>query len=92
MNSKECLEKLKSMPTCSECELYGSCFDKPLCNELYNTIKQDLDKLEKLEKVIDILRRKILIVKTPDGIEFRIYEKITQQDYMLLQEVLLNKC
>lgn len=50
LNSKEALKKLKSMPTCSECELYGSCFDKPLCNELYNTIKQDLDKLESLER------------------------------------------
>ena len=45
MNSKECLEKLKSMPSCSECENYGKCFDKPLCNELYDIITQDLKQL-----------------------------------------------
>ena len=61
MTSKEALEKLKSMPTCSECELYGSCFGKPLCNELYNTIKQDLDRLEKLEKAIEILKELFFI-------------------------------
>lgn len=53
MNSKECLEKLKEMPTCSECELYGKCFERPLCNELYNTIKQDLDRVEMFEKALD---------------------------------------
>ena len=50
MTSKEALKKLKSMPTCSECELYGSCFEKPLCNVLYNTIKQDLDRLEEFKQ------------------------------------------
>lgn len=55
-DSKEALERLKEMPTCSECELYGKCFERPLCNELYNTIKQSLDRLEKLEQFVDIYK------------------------------------
>ena len=113
MNSKRALEILKEevIPNSGylDYEEYGSYENEMLEN--YNIIKQDLDKLEslerfkkrlledtnklynenqKLKKVIDILRRKILIVKTPNGIEFRIYEKITQQEYMILIEVLHN--
>lgn len=58
MNSKEALERLKSMPTCSECENYGKCFEKPLCNELYNIISIDLDRLEHLEKGGQVLMDK----------------------------------
>lgn len=75
MTGKECLERLKSMPTCSECELYGSCFDKPLCNELYNTIEKDLDRLEKLEKENQTLNQTIQTIRQNarnDYVEFEI--------------------
>ena len=50
MNSKEALDILLAMPNCSECEKYGECFTKPYCKELKDSIKQDLDRLEQLEK------------------------------------------
>ena len=100
MNSKEALNKLKIMPPCSECENYGECFGKPLCNELYDIISKDLDRLEKLEKVIEILKIfnfTLYIVKDNNETSFRIYtnhlletQVITKEEYELLKGVLEN--
>lgn len=54
MNSKECLEELLSMlnyEQVDECDKKG----------LLRTIKQDLDKLEKLEKAINLIKEYLTI-------------------------------
>lgn len=65
-------------------------------------IKQDLDRLEKLEKVIEILKRfnfTIYTIKYNDNeTEFKIYtdclletQELTQEEYDLLKECLNDK-
>ena len=67
------------------------------------TIREDLDRLEKLEKVIDILENKIvniLILKyciaKGGGVEtynlhYKTEDQITQEEYELLKEVFGNE-
>lgn len=83
MTPKEALENLKDeiIPDYAleyeEDEGY-----KNWVNELYLTIKQDLERKEKLEKVIEILKEKFV---------FNIDSKqwiLTKQEYELLKEVL----
>ena len=59
----------------------------------YETIKQDLDRLEKLEKVIEILKKALLLnVKEVRGIYYILgYDTnycMTKEEYDLLKEVL----
>ena len=59
----------------------------------YETIKQDLDRLEKLEKVIEILKKALLLnVKEVRGIYYILgYDNnyvMTKEEYDLLKEVL----
>ena len=78
MNSKEALDILLAMPNCSECEKYGECFTKPYCKELKDSIKQDLDRLEQLEKENTKLKQAINILK--DKVYLRI-KKYCEKDY-----------
>lgn len=56
MISKECLEKLFSIPKyCNQCPYNAECnFPNTSCDKLYETIKQDLEVLEWLKEHIDI--------------------------------------
>ena len=99
MTSKECLEHI-----CKNCD--NKCcpyihYEKSRCG-FYGVIRKDLDRLEKLEKVIDILENKIvniLILKyciaKGGGVEtynlhYTTEEPITQEEYELLKEVFGN--
>ena len=61
MTSKECLERLFGSYISSKC--YGINYKQD--DEDYNTIKQDLERLEKLEQALDILKEKpeILMIR-----------------------------
>ena len=74
---------------------------RKICNKYgingtdYGTIKQDLDRLEKLEKVIEILKKALLLnVKEVRGIYFTLaYDNnyvMTKEEYDLLKGVLEN--
>ena len=99
MTSKECLEHI-----CKNCD--NKCcpyihYEKSRCG-FYGVIRKDLDRLEKLEKVIDILKNKIvniLILKyciaKGGGVEtynlhYKTEDQITQEEYELLKEVFGN--
>ena len=100
MTSKECLEHI-----CKNCD--NKCcpyihYEKSRCG-FYGVIRKDLDRLEKLEKVIDILENKIvniLILKyciaKGEGVEtYNLYytteDPITQEEYELFKEVFENE-
>ena len=108
MTSKEVLEYLR---TCKFCKIvmgtdyenddrYFTLYD--VFSEEIEIIEKDLDRLEKLEKVIDILENKIvniLILKyciaKGGGVEtynlhYKTEEQITQEEYDLLKEWLEN--
>ena len=62
----------------------------------YETIKQDLDRLEKLEKVIEILKKALLLnVKEARGVYYVIgFDTnycMTNEEYELLKEELENE-
>ena len=57
MNSKECLERLFGSYVNSKC--YGINYKKD--DEDFESIKQDLDKLEKMEKAIKTLKEELEI-------------------------------
>ena len=102
MTSKEALYKLEKNTNWSS--------DENIDKDLYNlwgnvacrAIKKDLERLEKLEKVIDILENKIvniLILKyciaKGGGVEtynlhYKTEDQITQEEYELLKEVFGN--
>ena len=99
LNSKEALEHI-----CKNCD--NKCcpyihYEKSRCG-FYGVIRKDLDRLEKLEKVIDILENKIvniLILKyciaKGGGVEtynlhYKTEDQITQEEYELLKEVFGN--
>ena len=99
LNSKEALEHI--CKTCdNECCPYIH-YEKSRCG-FYGVIRKDLDRLEKLEKVIDILENKIvniLILKyciaKGGGVEtynlhYKTEDQITQEEYELLKEVFGN--
>ena len=99
LNSKEALEHI--CKTCdNECCPYIH-YEKSRCG-FYGVIRQDLDRLEKLEKAFDIVTYKsvnILILKyciaKGGGVEtynlhYTTEEPITQEEYELLKEVFGN--
>ena len=100
LNSKESLEHI--CKTCdNECCPYIH-YEKSRC-VFYGVIKQDLDRLDKLEKAFDIVTYKsvnILILKyciaKGGGVEtynlhYKTEEQITQEEYDLLKEGLENE-
>lgn len=65
--------------------------------ELYNIVLKDLDRLEKLEKVIEILKKALLLnVKEARGVYYVLgYDNnyfMTKEEYELLNGVLENDC
>lgn len=98
MNSKECLERILNSPTP---KMRGGTY---LDIKIIESIKQDLDRLEKLEKVIKILKENLQLVLKQDIdplintkvyiVELKEYYKkytgfeTTQEKYELLKEVL----
>lgn len=60
--------------------------------EVYDFIKRLFEEIQKLEKAIDIFKRKMIIVKLRDN-EYIIRgnEYITKEQYDLLKEVLQNE-
>ena len=99
LNSKEALEHI--CKTCdNECCPYIH-YEKSRCG-FYGVIRQDLDRLEKLEKAFDIVTYKsvnILILKyciaKGGGVEtynlhYTTEVPITQEEYELLKEVFGN--
>lgn len=89
MNSKEALTMLSECAN-GECRMVFT-----QCLDLEKIIIQDLERLEKLEKVIEILKNK-LCLRVSSYQEFfniwfeqgsRLYKKITKKDCKLLKEV-----
>ena len=89
MTSKECLERI----------IFEAKMEKPIFSMYYQEflkpIEQDLDRLEKLEKVIEILKKALLLnVKEVRGIYYVLgYDNnycMTKEEYELLKEVLEN--
>ena len=95
MKSKEALENLGKInlgdnPYC----IFEDNLLKNCCKEEYETIKKDLDRLEKLEKCIDILKDNLFIYKK-DNYRLSVngsleYQEVTNQEYELLKEWLEN--
>lgn len=80
-------------------EAYDKIFDKltydqqqELGDQVLRTVYQDLLRLEKLKKVIEILKRNYLAIEknrnSDTGYIVSIESDITQQEYELLKEVL----
>ena len=91
MNSKECLERI----------IFEAKAEKPIFSMYYQEflkpIEQDLDRLEKLEKVIEILKKALLLnVKEARGVYYVLgYDNnyfMTKEEYELLKGVLENDC
>ena len=89
MTSKECLERI----------IFEAKMEKPIFSMYYQEflkpIEQDLDRLEKLEKVIEILKKSLLLnVKEVRGIYYVLgYDNnycMTKEEYELLKGVLEN--
>ena len=106
MTSKECLERLLKIAyiepglTKEKFITYAREIEhNKKCSDLYNIISQDLDKLEKLEKAIEILKDRLGLftscyggynykkITYEVGVNFDI-EEITKDQYELLKEVL----
>ena len=93
MTSKEALQEMLGLTTTH--------YDYWLkANDYYELIKQDLDRLEKLKKAIDILKDKLRL-SLNDSKAFKTINailpvgnndmnRLTQQEYELLKEVLGN--
>ena len=89
MKSKECLERI----------IFEAKMEKPIFSMYYQEflkpIEQDLDRLEKLEKVIEILKKALLLnVKEVRGIYYVLgYDTnycMTKEEFELLKGVLEN--
>ena len=97
LNSKVCLERLLKYVNINEADLITK-YGYSALNDI-ETIKQDLDKLEKLEKVIEILKEYLMIKVsiniygdyTLDACDYAI-PHLDKEQYELLKEVLGNKC
>ena len=90
MNSKECLNAILDMlnyEQIDECEK----------NNYLKTIKQDLDKLEQLEKALDILKNRFEIESIyKDDMFYAIdckntFYLLSKEEYELLKEVFGNE-
>ena len=105
MTSKKALERLYNMacveagPTKEKFITYARETEhNKTCSELYNAIKQDLDRLEKLEKAIEILKKKqvssIMIWNSIDVSDYNLYRQeipqlqLNDEEYELLKEYL----
>lgn len=90
MNSKQALELLfKNVKENFNKRIRFKNYDLPKLEEnCYEQIKQDLDKLEKLEKVIEILKGRICVHQ--DYVCYEMYADIPLKDneIELLKEVL----
>ena len=89
MKSKECLERI----------IFEAKMEKPIFSMYYQEflqpIEQDLDRLEKLEKVIEILKKALLLnVKEIRGLYYVLgYDTnycMTKEEFELLKGVLEN--
>ena len=89
MTSKECLERI----------IFEAKMEKPIFSMYYQEflkpIEQDLDRLEKLEKVIEILKKALLLnVKEIRGLYYVLgYDTnycMTKEEFELLKGVLEN--
>ena len=89
MNSKECLERI----------IFEAKMEKPIFSMYYQEflkpIEKDLDRLEKLEKVIEILKKALLLnVKEIRGLYYVLgYDTnycMTKEEFELLKGVLEN--
>ncbi len=95
MNSKEALKELEIATNWSS--------DEDIDKDLYNlwgnvacrTIKKDLERLEKLEKITDILKDKLSVYEKA---HYRLsvngsleYQKLTKQEYEILKDWLENE-
>ena len=99
MNSKEALKELccrcyvdSDLCTCHPKYRGGEC--KTSC-EYKETIKQDLERLEKLEKAIKILKNKTVVIVAlklskdlNDYNRMTSFKNLTQEEYELLKEIL----
>ena len=92
MTSKEALQIIWN---CYDAEAYETYYDgaKNVHEEELKIIEKDLDRLEKLEKVIEILKKALLLnVKEVRGIYYILgYDNnyvMTKEEYDLLKDVL----
>ena len=86
MTSKEALKKLINY-----LDLSLDRQDEEQVTELLNTIKKDLDRLEKLEKVIEILKGRICIHNGYVCYDAYADVKLTDNECKLSKEVLENE-
>ena len=83
MNSKECLNKILDLlnyEQIDECEK----------NNYLKTIKQDLDKLEQLEKALEILKEVCSLNSNRILETERNLLRLSKEEYELLKEVLYD--
>ena len=89
MTSKECLKRLDERNYLTQREH----------NEFLGVVKQDLDRLEKLEKTIELLKARVKMLETHHEPRSRYYHLfiggrvvlLSREEYELLKEVLENE-
>ena len=89
MRSKECLKRIDERNYLTQREH----------NEFLGVVKQDLDRLEKLEKTIELLKARVKMLETHHEPRSRYYHLfiggrvvlLTKEEYELLKEVLENE-
>ena len=94
MTSKECLERLLKIayvepgPTKEKFITYAREIEhNKKCSDLYNTIKQDLDRLEELEKENQVLREKVNHFKNVKN-RYRRNEKFVEKENAKLKNAI----
>ena len=88
MTSKECLKRIDERNYLTQREH----------NEFLGVVKQDLDRLEKLEKTIELLKARVKMLETHHEPRSRYYHLfiggrvvlLSREEYELLKEVLEN--
>lgn len=89
MTSKECLKRIDERNYLTQREH----------NEFLGVVKQDLDRLEKLEKTIELLKARVKMLETHHEPRSRYYHLfiggrvvlLSREEYELLKEVLENE-
>ena len=96
MTSKEALIYLLNMARNPRCSMIVNESGKYTKEELLNIVNQDLDRVEKLEKAIETLINKrvsvgLLLRQSLFSYNFiKPKDKLTQEEYDLLKEVIKN--
>lgn len=96
MTSREALERILMLAR--PCDYEVREHRNNYCDMLENVINQDLDRLEKLEKAIELLKARVKMLETYHEPRSRYYHLfiggrvvlLSREEYELLKEVLEN--